>query len=168
MKILFLLLCIISFSSYADLWKKLDNLKIINFSKLYLNSEDYHRVLVVSEKGEHILSITDYKNKVIYERSRANVFSSFKSIRMIYTKGTKPTIMIVWQKGVHGEQVELIDSGTMKVKLEKTSSWPVEILNKNDGTELVFYGESLNKNPQEFKKEGLLLNRKGEIVQLTK
>ncbi len=164
MKKIIILICLISFNIQANVWRNLEGMKIVNFSKLYLNSEDFHKVLVLKDKGEHHLTIKNNEGKDIYNRTRESVYSSFKFIRMIYSKSSSPIIMIVWQKGVHGEQVELLDSKSLKIKLEKTSSWPIEIIDTKKGVELVFSGAALKNKPDEFKQETYLIDKNGRVV----
>jgi len=165
MKILLLISLLISFNSFADVWRSIDSMNLVNYSQLYLNAEDYLKAVVVQEKAEHVLTIRNSDGKEVYARSREAVFSAFKEVKVL-NKGSAPILMVIWQKGVHGEQVELIDTKTFKTKLDKTSSWPIEVTETKKGIEVLFSGDAIKGKQGQFKKEVYLVTERSRVVKI--
>jgi len=96
---------------------------------IYFAQNDFYEtpydILVQSDKGDQKMIISS-EGKKLYEANMGSVTEGFKSIILNSFKGDDAVYAVILrQKGVHGEQVELVNLTNAKIVFHTTSAWPL-------------------------------------------
>jgi|GEM_PF-4538067 len=149
-KILITVIFFVSMSqqSYGSASQKLQELKNLNIKHFSSIVEDggIYKVIVFYEANEDHAEI--YKDrKKLWEQAKGVVSTGFKSFEIHSDKKRQRLWGIfIWGKGVHGEQVQVVDLKSGKALLERTSSWPVLLAKEANGLTLTSYGDRISDN----------------------
>lgn len=138
----------LSGQGHASSSQKLEELKNLNIKHFSSIIEDggVYKVIVFYEANEDHAEI--YKDrKKLWEQAKGVVSTGFKSFE-IHSDHKRQSLwgIFIWGKGVHGEQVQIVDLKSGKALLERTSSWPVLLSKEANGLKLITYGDRISDN----------------------
>ena len=103
-------------------------------------------ILAYSEQAMDYLVIS-YEGNTLLEKSQGSVSSGFRSVNLMASEHLEsPYAVVIWQKGVHGETIEVFKLGKGSTPLlSVNSSWPVKFSIDDDRLTYEAYGDRLEE-----------------------
>lgn len=118
---------LISLNLYAKVTlEQVDSMGLINYQKVSLLDDPYS-LLVFNTQGGQVIELYNDKKKV-YSRSLSLLTDSFISVFFrVFDDAQAPFAILKLQKGVHGEQLVVINLESGKEVFHDSSVWPLEL-----------------------------------------
>ncbi len=102
-------------------------------------------LVYTAQSMDHL--IISYEGNTLLEKSQGSVSSGFRSVKLMASeKLENPYAVVIWQKGVHGETLEIYQlGGKSSPLLSINSSWPIKYSIKDDQLIYEAYGDRLDE-----------------------
>jgi len=123
-----------------DLFQKMRGLKVVSYSKLGHESDEYEAI-VVEEKADHLLKVINKKGEDILTDSYPILTDSFQELRSVdIGDELSPYILVVTQRGIHGENLLIYSLPKRKLVKNYTSTMPISWQVFEDHISIQAYG----------------------------
>jgi len=146
---IFILFIIITNSSFAeDLFTKLHSLKVVSYSKMG-NENDEYEAIVIEDKADHYMKVIDKKGNEILADSYPILTDSFREMRTVdIGDELSPYLVVTTQRGIHGENLLIYSLNKRKMVKNYTSTMPIVWQVFEDHINIQAYGPKQNNGDE--------------------
>ncbi|GAB4010075.1 MAG: hypothetical protein Fur0010_01910 [Bdellovibrio sp.] len=151
---------LICFSANAeDIIQSLKKMNVVYYASVGHESDEY-KALVIESNADHQFRLYDESGKIVLSDSFPILTDAFHHLKVLDLPADNgPFLMIVTQRGIHGESLKLYSLKEMKLIKNYTSTMPVNWQVFEDRIEIQCYGPKAS-NGEESKENYVFPEKK--------